>query len=97
MPKQPAAGKRQVALEIPAKLLARYREFVAARGETFAAAVARAIERDMTYPPPPPKVAPLPDSPAYAALIEALKAEQAALPGLDDLGDLVGEEDDPAG
>lgn len=64
MPKQPTRGKTQVNLEITTELLDRYRAFAVGRSEKLAHAVERAMLRDMTYPPPEPEVAPLPDAPA---------------------------------
>lgn len=61
MPRQPTQGKAQFGAEVNAELLAAFRAFAKGRGETFAAAIERAMRRDMLYPQPLPEPAPLPD------------------------------------
>ena len=64
MARHAVKGAEQLATALPADLVRRFREFVAARGSKIAHELADAIERHMAYPPPPKVPAPLPDSPA---------------------------------
>lgn len=62
MGRRTTEGKKLLGVEITEEVLERYREFVKGRGERIGNAVERALIRDMTYPPPEPEVAPLPDA-----------------------------------
>lgn len=65
MPARPTKNKSQFATQVDTELLARFRAYVARRGETITFAIERAIAREMTYPPPPPTpppMTPLPDA-----------------------------------
>lgn len=53
-------GTAQLGLEIDAEFLAKWREFVKARGETYRDAAERAFARDMANPPEPVAYPPLP-------------------------------------
>lgn len=61
-------SKAPYATQLDIELLAQWRAYVEARGETLLEATERAFRRDMAYPPPPkappppPVVAPLPDA-----------------------------------
>lgn len=52
MPKRPTKNKTMLAAELPAELVARFRDYARARGERIGAVLERAITREMAYPPP---------------------------------------------
>ena len=68
MPVRPTKNKAQLATQLDAELLERFRAYVAHRGETLTFALERALAREMAYPPPPPAppppLEPLPDAEA---------------------------------
>ena len=64
MVKRYTPNTRQLSLEIDAELRAALDEYKDSRKEKLRAVVERALRREMAYPPPPEKPAPLPDSPA---------------------------------
>ena len=47
-------GAKQLAVELPAEFVDRFKEWVRARGEKIGPTVMLALERHMAYPPPPP-------------------------------------------
>jgi hypothetical protein len=53
-------GKVQLGTQITAELLDEFKQYAKGRGETFSAALERAMRREMAYPPPPVELAPLP-------------------------------------
>jgi len=64
MVKRYTPNTRQLSLEIDAALRDALDGYKDSRGEKLRAVVERALRREMAYPPPPDKPAPLPDSPA---------------------------------
>ena len=63
MVKRYTPNTRQLSLEIDAALRDALDGYKDSRGEKLRAVVERALRREMAYPPPPDKPAPLPDSP----------------------------------
>ena len=54
-------GKQMFAAELPPELVAAFKAYAQKRGERIAAALERALRREMAYPPPEPQLPPLPD------------------------------------
>jgi hypothetical protein len=55
-------GAKQLAVELPAEFVDRFKAWVKARKEKIGPTVMLALERHMAYPPPPVPPAPLPDA-----------------------------------
>ncbi|MCU0706286.1 MAG: hypothetical protein MUF18_20180 [Fimbriiglobus sp.] len=71
MPSHRVEGAKQLAVELPAEFVERFKEWVRSRGEKIGPTVMLALERHMAYPPPPPapppyETAPPASSPAIA-------------------------------
>lgn len=57
-------GAKQLAVELPAEFVDRFKEWVRARGEKIAPTVMLALERHMAYPPAPAEPPPFEVLPA---------------------------------
>jgi hypothetical protein len=63
MPAKPTKGTAQLATQLDAETLQKFRTYADDRGETIRKALERAMTREMTYPPEPEPIDPFPDSP----------------------------------